>query len=63
MSVMRMNGLVGAVLALGIGMSNTAMAEVTLRMANWLPPVHHMQTTIPNWIAEVETCDQRRSQD
>ena len=55
MSVMRMNGLVGAVLALGIGMSNNAMAEVTLRMANWLPPVHHMQTTIPNWIAEVES--------
>ncbi len=33
----------------------SAAAETrTLRMANWLPPVHHMQKTLANWIAEVE---------
>ncbi|GIX49278.1 MAG: C4-dicarboxylate ABC transporter [Candidatus Tectimicrobiota bacterium] len=28
-------------------------AERTLRMANWVPPVHHMTQTLENWAAEV----------
>ena len=31
----------------------TAKAE-TLRMANWLPPFHHMTKTLANWVAEVD---------
>jgi TRAP-type C4-dicarboxylate transport system substrate-binding protein len=40
-------------LALG-AIASTAMAEeVTLRVANWLPPAHHMQKTIADWTAAV----------
>ncbi len=43
-------------LAVGAALSaSTAAAEtVTLRMANWLPPVHHLYKSMEEWIAEVD---------
>ena len=40
---------------LAIGGPGSAAAQTKdLRMANWLPPVHHMQKTIPMWAAQIE---------
>lgn len=53
----RRNLLVAALSAvlLSIGMPGAAMAETTkLRVANWLPPVHHMTTTLRAWADELE---------
>lgn len=36
--------------AAGSGLAQTK----TLRMANWLPPVHHMTTSLAKWTGEVE---------
>lgn len=38
-----------------LAFTHTVLAQTTtLRMANWLPPVHHMTQTLGNWAAEVE---------
>ncbi len=43
------------VLFMVITLSNIGFAQTkTLRMANWVPPVHHMTLTLKNWIAEVD---------
>jgi len=42
-----------ATLALSVPFAANAQ-EVTLRVANWLPPVHHMTTTLRAWADEVE---------
>ncbi|MDC0739558.1 TRAP transporter substrate-binding protein [Cognatishimia sp. SS12] len=47
-------GMRAATAALIVGLAQGAMAETKLRMANWLPPVHHIQETFGQWIAEVE---------
>lgn len=44
-----------AAAGLAIGGSGGAAAQTKdLRMANWLPPVHHMQKAIPIWAAVIE---------
>lgn len=43
-------------LLLGTSLTGQAIAETTkLRVANWLPPVHHMTTTLRAWADELET--------
>lgn len=46
----------GLVFALFVAtvLSSTSFAQTKLRMANWLPPVHHMTQTLANWVAEVD---------
>jgi TRAP-type C4-dicarboxylate transport system substrate-binding protein len=53
MSFIQKTSLIGTALALGLGLANSAIAETKLRMANWLPPVHHMQKTLALWADEV----------
>jgi len=44
-----------AVVVLMLGIPGMAIAEkVKLRMGNWLPPVHHMTSTLRAWSDEVE---------
>ncbi len=51
-------GALSLSLALVVGAAPTAptaAAEtVTLRMANWLPTVHHLYKSMEEWIAEVD---------
>ena len=51
----RAGAALAAVLILGPvpGLSGLAGAETKLRMANWLPPAHHIQKTLPLWAAAV----------
>ena len=56
-TIAKTSALMGTVLALssalGVG-GATAAEKRVLRMANWVPPVHHLHKTIPMWAAEVE---------
>lgn len=54
---MKRRGLMTSVMAAAVALALPlgAQAEnVTLRMANWLPPVHHMSTTLRAWADEIE---------
>lgn len=45
--------LTAAAMALIVG-ALPAVAQTTLRMANWMPPAHHMQATLAQWIDGIE---------
>ena len=54
---MRRRGFVASTLAATVALTLPLAAqaqEVKLRVANWLPPVHHMSTTLRAWADEVE---------
>lgn len=54
----KLNGALALSLALAagalLGPSAASAQEVTLRMSNWLPPVHHLVKSLEAWNAEVE---------
>ena len=45
--------VLGAASAAGLALGASAAAQTKLRMANWLPPVHHVQETLPLRAAEI----------
>lgn len=50
----RFAGVMTALLLIGTAANTTLAQTKNLRMANWLPPVHHMTQTLANWVAEVD---------
>ena len=46
--------VVGAAFAFTLAATPLTAKAETLRMANWLPPFHHMTRTLANWVAEVD---------
>ena len=54
---MKRRGLIKSTLAAALAVTLPMAAEaqeITLRMANWLPPVHHMTNTLRDWSDELE---------
>jgi TRAP-type transport system periplasmic protein len=47
--------LAGLAISLTAGIGSNAQAQKkTLKMANWLPPVHHLSKTVPAWSKMIE---------